>query len=120
MKFDQFSVVLLSVRRDVPEMEPARVAELREGHLGHLADLHEAGYLLAAGPLAFDDEDEDLCGLSLFRVDVQTARELAEEDPAVRGGMFAVKALPWMVPSGAMHFTQTRLPRSSREALGLD
>jgi hypothetical protein len=35
---------------------------MQEAHMAHLADLHEAGYLLAAGPLAFRDSSSDFRG----------------------------------------------------------
>ena len=69
-------------------------------------------YLLVAGPL----DDEKLRGLSILNVEPDRARELKEQDPAVRRGRFSVKVIPWMVPSGAMSFSQARIPRSSAEA----
>jgi uncharacterized protein len=80
--------------------------------MAHLADLHEAGYLLAAGPLS----DEKFRGLSILNVDPERARELKEEDPAVKIGRLAVKVIPWIVPAGAVSFSRTRFPRSVAEA----
>jgi uncharacterized protein len=81
--------------------------------MSHLADLHEAGHLLAAGPLS----DEKFRGLSIMRVDPERARELKEQDPAVQAGRFSVKVIPWMVPAGAMTFSPTRFPRSLAEVM---
>ncbi len=75
--------------------------------MAHLADLHDQGVLLAAGPLS----DPNFRGLSILNVDVDRAQELKEADPAVQAGIFTVKSIPWMVPGGAMHFSQTFFPR---------
>jgi hypothetical protein len=80
--------------------------------MAHLADLHESGHLLAAGPLS----DEKFRGLSILRVDVDEARRLRESDPAVQAGRYSVEVMPWMVPAGAMSFAPTRFPRSLAEA----
>ncbi|HEX9352134.1 MAG TPA: YciI family protein [Gaiellaceae bacterium] len=111
MQFDRFTITLLILRPDAPELEAEAAAALQDAHMAHLADLHEAGHLLAAGPL----DDEQLRGLSILNVDPARARELKEEDPAVRAGRFSVKVIPWMVPGGAMSFSRTRFPRSTAE-----
>lgn len=120
MDFDRASVVLLSLRADAPRLDEAAAGALQDAHLAYLAELHGAGKLLAAGPLAFDDPDEELCGLSVFGVDPAEARSLAERDPAVVAGRFAVKVMPWMVPAGAIAFSPTRFPRSVAEATGAE
>jgi hypothetical protein len=57
----------------------------------------------------------DLVGFT-SRADPAEARELAEQDPAVRAGRFSVKLIPWMVPAGAIAFSPTRFPRSMANA----
>jgi uncharacterized protein YciI len=114
MQFDRFTVVLLIQRPDAPVLDEAAATALQDAHLAHLAKLHEDGYLLAAGPLG----DEELRGLSIFTVEPERARELAEADPAVQAGRFALKVMPWMVPGGAVSFSPSRFPRSVAEARG--
>jgi len=114
MEFDGFTVCLLILRADAPQHEEQEANELQDAHLAHLAELHEAGHLLAAGPL----NHGKYRGLSLFRVDAERARELAERDPAVRAGRFSVEIIPWRVPGGAISFSQTRFPHSIAEAQG--
>lgn len=114
MEFDRFTIALLVLRPDAPELDEAAAAALQDAHMSHLADLHEAGHLVAAGPL-FDDE---LRGLSILTVDPEQARALKEADPAVRAGRYSVKVVPWMVPAGAMSFSAARFPRSVAEASG--
>jgi uncharacterized protein YciI len=112
MDFDHLTVSLLVLRPDAPKLDEEAAAALQDAHLSHLADLHESGHLLAAGPLS----DEKFRGLSILRTDVEEARRLKESDPAVQAGRFSVKVMPWTVPAGAMSFTRTRFPRSVTEA----
>jgi uncharacterized protein len=112
MEFDHLTVTLLVLRPDAPKLDEEAAAALQDAHMAHLADLHEQGHLLAAGPLS----DEKFRGLSILRVDVDEARRLREGDPAVQAGRYWVKAIPWTVPAGAMSFTPTRFPRSLAEA----
>ena len=116
MEFDQLTVSLLIRRPDAPELDEEQAAALQDAHMAHLADLHESGHLLAAGPIAFDDSTEELRGLSILRVDPEQARALEEADPAVRAGLYSIKTVPWMVPGGAMSFSAARFPRSVSEA----
>ena len=114
MEFDQYTIALLILRSDAPQLDDKAADELQDAHLAHLASLHEAGHVLAAGPLS----DEKFRGLSILNVDPERALELKEQDPAVRAGRFSVKVIPWMVPAGAMSFSPTRFPHSAAEAAG--
>jgi uncharacterized protein YciI len=111
VKLDRFTIALLILRPDAPKLDVEAAARLQDAHMAHLADLHEAGYLLAAGPLF----DEKFRGLSIMSVDPERALALKEQDPAVIAGRFSVKVIPWMVPAGAMSFARTRFPRSTGE-----
>jgi len=115
MEFDRFSIALLVLRPDRPRLDKEAESALQDAHMAYLAELHEAGYLLAAGPL-LGRSDEAFRGLSILNVEPEKARALKEQDPAVRAGRFSVKILPWIVPRGAMHFSRTRFPRSITEA----
>jgi uncharacterized protein YciI len=117
MDFDRFSIALLVRQPDAPSLDEEAATELQEAHMAHLADLHEAGHLLAAGPLAFGDPRSDFRGLSILDVDPEQARELKEGDPAVKAGLYRVEVLPWLVPKGAMSFAPTRFPRTIAEAM---
>lgn len=117
MKFDKFTISLLVLRQDAPQMDEQSANALQDAHLAHLARLHENGFLLAAGPLS-GGRDERFRGLSILNVEAEKARQLSEQDPAVKAGRFSVKILPWMVPAGAMTFLRTRFPHSMAEAQG--
>jgi len=114
LEFDHYSIALLILRSEAPDLDDEAAAALQDAHMAHLADLHEAGHLLAAGPLS----DEKFRGLTILNVEPERARELKEHDPAVQIGRFSVKVMPWMVPAGAMTFSRTRFPRSVAEANG--
>ena len=114
MQFDRYTIALLVLRPDAPQLDEDAAEALQNAHMAHLADLHEAGHLLAAGPL----DDPELRGLSILNVDPDRARELKEQDEAVRAGRFDVKVMPWIVPSGAISFSRAHFPRSLAEAAG--
>jgi uncharacterized protein YciI len=113
VQFDQFTIVLVMLRPDAPELDDEAADALQDAHMAFLADLHEAGHLLAGGPL----DDPEYRGLSIMKGDPERALELRGEDPAVLAGRLSLKAIPWTVPSGAVHFMPTRFPRSIAEAI---
>lgn len=115
MQFDRYTVILLTLRPDAPVMTDDQAAELQDRHLAHGADLQDRGLVLARGPLT-DQDDERFRGFSIWSVDQATARAHAEADPAVQSGRLAVNVMTWMMPTGNLHFTQVRAPRSIAEA----
>jgi uncharacterized protein len=116
VQFDQFTIVLAMLRPDAPDLDEEAADALQDAHMAFLADLHEAGHLLAGGPL----DDPEYRGLSIMNVDRERALELRGRDPAVLAGRLSLKAIPWTVPGGAVHFTPTRFPRSVAEATRAD
>jgi uncharacterized protein YciI len=117
MEFDRHTIALLLLRPNAPELDEEAEAALQDAHMAHLADLHEAGYLLAAGPVLGAPERE-LRGFSILNVDPERARELKEQDPAVRAGRYRVEVYQWILPAGLVAFSPGRLPRSMAEAAG--
>lgn len=107
LRFDEFTISLL-VSGPTPNSDA-----FQDAHLAHLASLHDAGSLLAAGPLS--DPTGELRGLSILNVSVEEALRLKEEDEAVRAGVFSVRVMPWRIPTGAMSFSPTFFPRSIRD-----
>src|ERR1700682_1807339 len=103
VQLDRFTIALLVLRPDAPALDDEAAARLQDAHMAHLADLHEAGHLLASGPLL----DEKFRGFSILNVEPEQARALEEQDPAVLAGRFTVKVIPWMVPAGAVSFSRT-------------
>ena len=115
MDFDRYTIVLLLTPEDPPELSEEEANRLQDAHLTHLADLHERGVLLAAGPLGDPSGRRHYRGLSILRCETDEALRLKGEDPAVRAGVFKLEAMPWMLPAGAMHFTPTTFPRSTED-----
>ena len=115
MEFDRFTIALLVTNPDGPQRSEPESHAIQDAHLDFLATLHDAGHLLAAGPVP--DPGGELRGLSILRGDVETVRRLDAEDPAVRAGAFALRVFPWQVPAGALHFTPTRFPHSIADAV---
>ena len=116
MRFDRYTVILLSLRADAPVMTEAEAADLQDRHLAHGAALQERGLVLARGPLT-DQDDERLRGFSIWSVDQDTARAHAEADPAVQAGRLAVTVMTWMMPAGNLQFVKVHPPRSIAEAV---
>jgi uncharacterized protein YciI len=111
VQLDHFTIVLLILRPDAPKLDREAAARLQDAHMAHLADLHEAGYLIAAGPLS----DAKFRGLNILSVEPDRSRALMEHDPAVLAGRLSVHVIPWMVPHGALSYSRTRFPRSAGE-----
>jgi len=117
MEFDRYTIALLLLRDDAPKLDEAAENALQDAHLDHLARLHEAGSVVAAGPLSGPPE-RTFRGLTLLNVSPEEARALNEQDPAVRAGRFSVEVFPWLVPRGTMTFSPSRFPHSMAEAEG--
>ena len=115
MEFDRYTISLLMLRPNAPALSEQEEADLQDAHMSHLAQLHEAGHLLAAGPV-LGAPDRELRGLSILNVDPEQARKLEEEDPAVRAGKYRIEVYPWLLPAGLIAFSAGRLPRSVAEA----
>jgi hypothetical protein len=111
--FDRYTVVLLVTPADPPELSEEEADRLQDAHLAHLAELHDRGVLLAAGPLGDPSGRRHFRGLSILTCGPEEALRLKGEDPAVRAGVFELLAMPWMLPAGAIHFTPTTFPRSA-------
>jgi uncharacterized protein len=114
MEFDKLTIVLLCANPDGPKLDEATENEIQDAHMDHLASMHEAGEVLAAGPV-LGVSTRQIRGLCIHAVDPDRARELHETDPAVRSGRLTVQAFTWMVPTGAVSFSRTRFPHSQAE-----
>jgi uncharacterized protein YciI len=115
MEFDRYTISLLMLRPDAPAFSEQEEAELQDAHMSHLAQLHETGQLLAAGPV-LGAPDRELRGFSILNVDAEQARQLKELDPAVRAGKYRIEVYPWLLPAGLIAFSAGHLPRSMAEA----
>jgi uncharacterized protein YciI len=77
--------------------DEARNDRIHLEHLQHLTKLQMLGKLILNGPILVD---HDILGVSVYAVELEEARALAEADPKVKAGYLIVEALPWIaVPS---------------------
>ncbi len=114
MEFDRFTIALLVRRSDAPKFDSNTEDRLQDAHLAHLAQLHDGGPLLAAGPV-LSGLDGSIRGLCIFRGSPEELRAHAATDPWVQAGYLEYQFYPWVVPAGAVQFSHTRFPRSSSE-----
>jgi uncharacterized protein len=115
MRFDRYTVILLTLRPDPPVLTDEQATELQNRHLAYGAGLQESGLILARRPLTHQD-DVRFRGFSIWSVDQETARAHAEADPAVQAGRLAVQVMTWMMPAGNLTFAKVRPPHSIAEA----
>ena len=113
--FDVRTVVYLRRGATPPVLSEEDSTALHHAHLAHLAELGRRGIVAANGPL-LDQSDETLRGMSVYTVDPDEARRLAEQDPAVRAGRFRVDVARWAVSAGRIAFPEHPGPVGSRVA----
>jgi uncharacterized protein YciI len=76
------------------EKSPA-LTKMMEGHMANIHAMAKTGKLIAAGPIV---DDGTLRGIFLFDTpNAEEARALAEKDPSIASGHFALEIHPWMV-----------------------
>jgi len=80
--------------------ETPELQKLQEAHLAHIGEMARSGALLAAGPLT---DNGMIRGILIFKVPLDQARALAEQDPAVKAGRLVVELHPWMTAKGALN-----------------
>ena len=111
--FDVRTVVYLRRGENPPELSEEDSTALHHAHLAHLAGLGRRGIIAANGPLR-DQSDETIRGMSVWTVDVDEARRLAEQDPAVVAGRFRVDVARWAVAAGRVAFPEQDAPVGER------
>lgn len=79
--------------------DSATATAIQEGHMAHLNKMVAAGKMNIAGPLM---EDSDIRGICIYNAaSLEEAKQLAEEDPAVRSGRLVVEIHPWYAMKGS-------------------
>jgi uncharacterized protein YciI len=101
VELERYSFVLLRRPPDAPDYPEARLDELQEQHIAHLASLHERGVLLLAGPFG-DRTDESLRGLCIFRLGLEETRDVMSQDPSVRAGRMTPDVMSWWTAPGSL------------------
>jgi uncharacterized protein YciI len=98
MEFQRLTLVQLRTPEPRPPGSPDD-DRIQAEHLAYLAGLRDRGVLALNGPVRGPDSAGRLRGLSVYLVDIDEARALAEADPAVRAGWFDVVVDSWWIPS---------------------
>lgn len=101
--FDTYSLVFLVRPPEPTPYDEGRLDAIQEEHLGYLKSLLEDGRMLVAGPLT-NQPDERLRGICLFRVPMDEAAAIMQEDPSVQAGRLAVEVMRWWTAEGAVTF----------------
>jgi uncharacterized protein YciI len=101
-EFDTYQLILLERAADAPELDDETAETIQGRHLGHFARMRAAGLLMVAGPIR---GDEAIAGICIYRAGTpERARRLAEDDPAVRAGLFTVRAMGWFTAKDALRW----------------
>jgi uncharacterized protein YciI len=99
---EAFELVLLRRPADAPDFPDDVLERIQEEHIAYHARLREAGYVVTNGPVS-EQPDPSLRGLTFYRTgSLDQARQLAEDDPAVRAGRLTVEIMTWFCPPGTM------------------
>lgn len=117
MQTEHYTLALLYLRDDAPELSEHEEDALQDAHMAHLSALHDRGELLAAGPV-LGSPDRQLRGFGIYRGGVDEVRGLTATDPGVRGGRYRSELHPWMTVAGLIEFRHGHLPASLAEATG--
>jgi len=73
-------------------------AEIQKRHLEYLSQLYTEGHTSLTGPFA---DDGEIRGIVVYNTaTLKQARELAEQDPAVKAGRLEVEVHPWWSAKG--------------------
>lgn len=80
-----------------PEATPD-TQKIQEGHMANIRKMHEAGYLVVAGPL---EDGGDMRGLFIFGKGTKDEiRKMVDQDPAVQTGRLVVDLYNWFAAAG--------------------
>lgn len=75
------------------------VAKIQEGHMAHMNELAEEGYLNIAGPMANGGETKGIMILSVPTM--QQAQKMVSDDPAVKAGRLIMEVQPFWAAKGS-------------------
>ncbi len=92
-KIEQYFFVMIKTGPK-QDFDSAQKAELFKGHMANINKLYYEGILKVAGP--FGKNDFKWRGIFIFDCKtLEEAEKIAQSDPAVAAGLFAVDISPW-------------------------
>jgi len=106
VNLEAFELVLLRRTRQYEHFDDENRERIFREHLRHTMDMVASGRQLAAGPVSDSPaETELLCGLGLFQQgSLDAVRQLMDDDPGVRQGLYSFDVMTWRSPAGTMLF----------------
>lgn len=94
-----YFLALIKKGPEYDKMDSSTTKKVLGEHLTYLFTLHKQGKLNVFGPV-MEDKGE-LSGISIYNVtNKEEAKELAENDPAVKAGRIIVEIIPWFSIKG--------------------
>ena len=97
---EQYTLVLMK-RGEKWDPNATGFMETMKLHPAFVKRMTEAGNMAVAGPFPFDDQGE-LRGVAVFRVDADQTAKLVQDDPAVKAGLLKTEIHPWITAKGML------------------
>ena len=101
--FDEHTVLFLVRSPTAPEMSEDDLDRLQVEHLTYLRELKRRGVLVTNGPLT-EQTDVRMRGMSVYRVPLAEALELARADPMILAGRLSIQGSRWFSAEGTASF----------------
>ena len=102
-EFDSHTLILLRWADDQPDLSEDALDRLQVEHLRYLKKRMDEGDLLANGPLR-DQTEPRIRGISIYALPLDEALAIANQDPMVRAGWFAIEGARWTMAKGSAWF----------------
>jgi uncharacterized protein YciI len=102
-EFDSHTLILLRWADHQPNLSEEVLDRLQVEHLRDLKDRMDEGTLLANGPLR-DQTEPRFRGISIYALPLDEALAIANQDPMVRAGWFAIEGARWTMAKGSAWF----------------
>ncbi|HTK46079.1 MAG TPA: YciI family protein [Patescibacteria group bacterium] len=102
-EFDSHTLILLRWADDQPDLSEDALDRLQVEHLRYLKERMDEGVLLANGPLR-DQTAPRFRGISIYALPLDEALAIANQDPMVRAGWFAIEGARWTLARGSAWF----------------
>jgi hypothetical protein len=106
IQLETYELVLLRRTRQYQDFDDQNRERIFREHLAYTLNQLASGQQLAAGPITDSPaEDEAICGFGLFRKgSLEQVRQMLQQDPGVRQGLYCFDVMTWRTPQGALAF----------------
>ncbi|MCC6537839.1 MAG: hypothetical protein IT162_09835 [Bryobacterales bacterium] len=90
-------VAFLKSAPNRPTLPKEEAAKIQAAHMAHIGAMAKSGKLVLAGPFA---DGGALRGMFVFACGEAEAKQLGEQDPAVKAGLLVLEWHPWYSAKG--------------------